>query len=332
MVPKFLIATCLMIASVSWAQMDGEPRAFNYARHADKNVDLAGFGVGYGPFRDGQKPGGPWPTKEQIREDLHVIAQHWRMLRTYGSDEFSRHVCEVIKEDDLPLTIMVGVWVATEKDDADQQKANQTQVDGAINIANDFPGIVSAVCVGNESQVFWSFHKVETETLIKYIRQVRSSVSAPVTVADDFLFWIDEASQPVAEELDFLVTHIYAMWHAQPLEKAIAFTDEKFKEVQKKHPAKLIVLGEAGWCTEKQDEGDQANRLQGAAGEAEQAEFFHKYKDWVLTNSVVCFYFTAFDENWKGSDDPQDAEKHWGVFRADRTPKAAMAVELQESH
>ena len=34
--------------------------------------------------------------------------------------------------------------------------------------------------------------------------------------------------------------------------------------------------------------------------------------------------FEAFDENWKGGDHPAEVEKHWGLFRADRTPKAAM--------
>ena len=31
--------------------------------------------------------------------------------------------------------------------------------------------------------------------------------------------------------------------------------------------------------------------------------------------------FEAFDENWKGGPSPEETEKHWGLFRADRTPK-----------
>ena len=105
------------------------------------------------------------------------------MLRTYGSDEFSRQVCEVIREDQLPLKLMVGAWIATEKDKEGQAEQNQAQVDGAIAIANDFPDVVVALSVGNESQVFWSFHKVEAKTLIRYLRQARSATKVPVTVA-----------------------------------------------------------------------------------------------------------------------------------------------------
>jgi hypothetical protein len=31
-----------------------------------------------------------------------------------------------------------------------------------------------------------------------------------------------------------------------------------------------------------------------------------------------------FSEPWKGSSDPLDPEKHWGLFTVDRRPKLAM--------
>jgi exo-beta-1,3-glucanase (GH17 family) len=48
----------------------------------------------------------------------------------------------------------------------------------------------------------------------------------------------------------------------------------------------------------------------------------------VLKNKSVpiFFFFEAFDEPWKG--DPGEvlgAEKHWGVFRVDRTAKRVMS-------
>lgn len=38
-------------------------------------------GISYGPFREGQRPGGTNPTAEQILEDLQIIAQDWQMIR-----------------------------------------------------------------------------------------------------------------------------------------------------------------------------------------------------------------------------------------------------------
>jgi exo-beta-1,3-glucanase (GH17 family) len=38
----------------------------------------------------------------------------------------------------------------------------------------------------------------------------------------------------------------------------------------------------------------------------------------------MTFVFEAFDEPWKGSDEPLDPEKHWGLFTVDRKPKLAI--------
>ncbi len=50
--------------------------------------------------------------------------------------------------------------------------------------------------------------------------------------------------------------------------------------------------------------------------------------DWSNQKQILTFVFEAFDEPWKGSDDPQEPEKHWGMFTVDRKPKLAM----QESY
>ena len=44
----------------------------------------------------------------------------------------------------------------------------------------------------------------------------------------------------------------------------------------------------------------------------------------VLENEVLTFFFEAFDEPWKGSEDPLEPEKHWGVFFEDRKPKMVL--------
>lgn len=284
-----------------------------------------GNGISYGPYRKGQRPGGEEPTKTQIREDLKLlVGDKWEMIRIYGTEPFAQKVCEVIKEDKLDLKVMVGAWVATEKDQPEGKKNNQGQVDRAIKLANEFPKIVVAVSVANESQVFWSFHKVEQATLIRYVRQVRSSIKQPVTVADDFKFWTTDESKAVADELDFIVTHIYAMWLGEQLDNAVAYTKARYKDVCSKHPKKKVVIGEAGWATKKSNGGDQGTRIKGKPGEKEQKSFYKDYTQWLRKEKIGYFYFEAFDEPWKGGDDPNDAEKNWGLFRVDRTRKPAI--------
>ena len=46
--------------------------------------------------------------------------------------------------------------------------------------------------------------------------------------------------------------------------------------------------------------------------------------EWTEKEGILNFYFEAFDENWKGSPEPWEPEKHWGIYRSDRTPKLAV--------
>lgn len=285
---------------------------------------FVGNGISYGPYRKGQRPGEVEPKREQIQQDMRLLAgDKWQMIRTYGTEPFMSHVCEIIKLENLPLKVMVGAWVATAST-PEQKQANDKQVNGAIELANKYPDIVAAVSVGNESQVFWSFHKVKQETLIAYIRDVRSKIKQPVTVADDFKFWNSDESQTVAKEIDFIVSHMYAMWLGQTLKDSVQWTQSIYADVKKNHPNRKIIIGELGWATKKANHGDQGKMIKGKAGEAEQKVFFESITKWLKQEEIGYFYFEAFDEPWKGGDDPGEVEKHWGLFREDRTRKPAI--------
>ena len=293
-----------------------------------------GNGISYGAHRDGQTPGGSGPTREQVREDLHILAQHWNLLRMYAAGPESEMALQIIREEHLPLKMVLGAWIAMEERFGDggavverfpqAQEANRRQVATLIQQANAYSDIVLAVTVGNETQVFWSAHKIPVELLIRYIREVRGAVKAPVATADDFNFWNKPESRLVAREVDFIVTHIYAMWAGQPLERALPFTQEKYAEVAQMHPGLPLVLGEAGWATQKHNEGEQAKLIKGEAGETQQKTFYDEFTAWTTRARIANFYFEAFDENWKGGSHSDEVEKHWGLFRADRTPKLVL--------
>jgi exo-beta-1,3-glucanase (GH17 family) len=226
-----------------------------------------GNGISYGPFRDGQSPvGGPGPSRDELREDLHLLSKHWNLLRVYGSRGPAEMIVQLIHEEGIPMKVMLGAWIDTEfkfaKDGSVAEKfpatvaANRGEVETAIKLANAYPDVVIAVNVGNETQVSWSFHKVRTEVLLDYIRQVRERTNVPVTTADDFSYWNTPESNWLAPEVDFIVMHAYAMWWGQSLDNALAFTKEKYAEVATMHPEHQIVIGEAGWATQKHSEGE----------------------------------------------------------------------------
>ncbi len=282
-----------------------------------------GAGISYGEYRDGQSPEGDAPTDADLREDLHIIARHWNLLRMYGTRNVER-TCRIIREDKLPIRVMAGAWLTTESAD-EQVQANRSEVTQVIRVANAFPDVVIAINVGNETQVYWSGHRVEQQTLIRYIREVRDGTEVPVTTCDDYAFWNKPESRAVAAECDFLGLHAYAMWNKQPLANALTWTRQQITEVQSVHPDLTIVHCETGWATSRLQTGEQAELMKGVAGEKQQELFYRAYRSWAEETHQAHFYFVAFDENWKGGNHPAEAEKHWGLYNADRTPKQAIS-------
>ncbi|RMH69417.1 MAG: glycosyl hydrolase family 17 [Gemmatimonadetes bacterium] len=304
-----------------------------HPREFQPNVDgkWIGNAVSYGPFRAGQAPGIRGPSEAEILEDLNIITQHWNLIRIYGADDDSERILEVIRKNDLPLKVMLGIWLTTENDNPLYQQQNLAQVARGIALANQFKDIVIAVNAGNETQVFWSGHRLAQKTLIQYIRAVRWYVSQPVTTADDYNFWNKPESQTVADEIDFIVMHAYALWNGQRLANAISWTDSVYHDIQARHPNKVIVLGETGWATDynasKIGEGQQGTLIKGEVSLARQEQFLRDLTQWIEGNQITTFWFEVFDEPWKGGGDSSPAnevEKHWGLFYVDRTPKPSV--------
>lgn len=288
----------------------------------------------YGPHRDGQRPGGVRPSAEEFLEDLRLMLPHWKLMRIYGSYEFADTLLAVIHENDLDMKVMLGVWIDPEERGPDGEllarfdqaaALNNIGVDAAIRLANAYPEIVVAVSIGNESLIFWSDHRVPLDILMPYVRRVREGVTVPVTVADDFNYWNKPESQQLASEIDFITMHAHPMWNGLQVEDALDWQREQLEIVQAMHPDRLVVIGETGWATSVIDEGDQGKLIKGKPGEEEQKIFYEAIRAWAEAARQTVFFFEAFDENWKGGTNPDEVEKHWGLFRADRSPKAAMS-------
>lgn len=277
-----------------------------------------GNAICYGPHRDGQRPGGPGPSAAELREDLALMRPHWQLLRTYGASDFARTLLELIRADSLDMKVLLGAWVSPDS------AANRQEAEAAIALAAEYPDIVLAVCVGNETQVSWSPHPCPLELLLAQVRRVRAAVAVPVTAADDYQYWLTPASRALAREVDFITMHAHPLWNGRQLDEALPWLREQLAAVAAAHAGRPVVIGETGWATSVAATGEQARLIKGKTGEAEQAVFYRTARAWAEEERVPCFVFEAFDENWKGGDDPAEVEKHWGLFRADRTAKAAL--------
>ena len=171
--------------------------------------------------------------------------------------------------------------------------------------------------MGNETLVDWNDHRVDVDTLISYVRQVKKAIKQPVTVAENYEWWAAHGVK-LAKELDFIAIHIYPVWEGKDIEEGIQFSIENVQKVHNALPKARIVISEAGWATTASEFGSRAS-------EEKQKQYYNWMMDWSKKMNITTFFFEAFDEDWKGDpNDPLGAEKHWGLYHVDRTPKKAM--------
>ncbi|RPI02786.1 MAG: glycosyl hydrolase [Calditrichaeota bacterium] len=284
----------------------------------EKPIDLSqkswiGNAICYSGYRQGQNPQTQtYPTQEQISEDLKILERHWRLIRTYGSDQHSQDILHVIRREKINLKVMLGAWLDGEPD---HEAENAGQIQTCIRLANEFPDIVVAVNVGNEILASWSNHQVPLDRTIEYVKQVQKATRVPVTVADDFVFWRERGAE-LANVVDFVAIHTYPIWGGQDIDGALEVTIEHLNSVRDALPGKTIVITEAGWASYTVGEAHAPR----AGDEKKQVRYFNEITSWARDNNVNVFYFEAFDEPWKGTG----TEGHWGLFTVDRKAKLAM--------
>jgi exo-beta-1,3-glucanase (GH17 family) len=294
--------------------------------------------VAYSGFREGQHPdrgdGAVNPSPEEILEDLRILVDHgFGLVRMYDSGGNTRDTLEIIRRHDLPIKVLLGIWLDAEISNhegcpwldepipaetlAANKKKNAAEVERGIALAKEFADIVVAVNVGNEALVEWNDHMVPLEQVIAYVRRVKAAIEQPVTVADNYVWWTEEGA-PLVAEVDFLGVHTYPVWEGKTIDEGLSFTLENLRGVREAHPDKPIAVLEAGWATVASEFGERA-------GEAQQERYYAEILDWATETNTTVFFFEAFDEPWKGNpDNPLGAEKHWGLFNVDRTPKKVM--------
>ncbi len=293
-----------------------------------------GNAICYSGYRHGQSPGsGVYPSYEEILEDLRILHTNWKILRLYDCSRHAEIVLDVIEKESLDFKVMLGVdmaaemsnphcpWGASFDDEtlATNRNINGNEVDRLIALSNRYSDTVFSVSVGNEASVEWTDHMVPVENLIAYVQKIKGKIRQPVTFCENYVPWTYKL-EPLAAELDFISVHTYPAWEYRTIHDALEFTKQNYHSVVDHYPEKPVIITEAGWTTTSNGRGiDHWN-----ASEELQAEYYEQLLEWTTSEQILTFVFEAFDEPWKGSPHPQEPEKHWGLFKVERTPKLVM--------
>lgn len=300
----------------------------------DKTGLAPGKAICYSGFRDGQYPGGEYPSYDQVKEDLEILHQDWYYLRLYDVDAFAKTVLRVIREHGMHFKVLLGAYIEAEMNNfncpwgggvhseeriEENKRMNSAKMDMLIELANEYDDIICMLSVGNEACVDWTDHYVHEKSVQAYARKVKNAAPQLVTFCENYVPWHIKL-QLLADELDVISIHTYPVWEYKHIDDALEYTKENYYSVAHKYPDKPVIITEAGWATNSNGQGIDPNNV----NETYQKIYYEKLMNWAFREGIMTFFFEAFDEPWKGSPEPMEPEKHWGLYKADRTPKLVM--------
>jgi exo-beta-1,3-glucanase (GH17 family) len=241
---------------------------------------------------------------------------------------------------------------------------NAVEIEEAVRLANQYPDIVKVIAVGNEAMVKWATSYFVTPNIIlkwvNYLQDLKKENKLPkdlwITSSDNFASWGGGDTIYHVKELielyhavDYVSIHTYPMHdtHYNPVFWGVNEDDDQLTEKQKIDAAMLraknyavsqyksvhkymtslginkpIHIGETGWATHSNEHyGDEGSH---AADEYKSAIFYKGIKDWSDSVGITCFYFEAFDEQWKDAANPKGSENHFGLINLKSEAKYAL--------
>ncbi|GHU05279.1 hypothetical protein FACS1894205_4990 [Alphaproteobacteria bacterium] len=308
-VPALLIAAFL--ASGLWAW---ETRPVLLDEAWDKPLSS----VSFAPFRRGESPLEKiYPTREEVAEDMAMVATFARGIRTYSAREGMEDVPELAAR--LGLEATLGAWLTSEVEEKGKI-VNRVETDALIHTANAWPDAVKRVIVGNEVLLR---NDLTPEKLIAYIRKVKAQIRQPVSYADVWAFYLQYPE--VGREVDYLAIHILPFWEDEPvaLEQAGAHIVRIVDRIREAFPGKPILIAETGWPSLGRDRGPAR------VSTVNQARFTRMVGRLAWEHGFDYNIVEAFDQPWKASQE-NTVGAAWGIWDVDRKPKFAMSGPVRE--
>jgi exo-beta-1,3-glucanase (GH17 family)/cellulose synthase/poly-beta-1,6-N-acetylglucosamine synthase-like glycosyltransferase len=258
-------------------------------------------GFAFSPYRTGQDAvAGDFPDLKQIEDDLVLLKDRTRSIRTYTTDGTIGEV--PILAEKHQIKVALGAWI-----DA-RYAHNATEIERAIRLARGHKNVIRLI-VGNEVILRGD---IPISDLTAYLDRVRTAVKQPVSTAEPWHVWLRHPE--LAEHVDYLAVHMLPYWEGIPAEAAIGYIDDKVERLEKAFPGKKIVLAEVGWPS------NGRTREAAVASDANEAMFLRRFLARAKEQGYVYYLMEAFDQPWKAQSEGS-VGAYWGVYDVDREAK-----------
>ncbi|MEQ8303080.1 MAG: glycosyl hydrolase family 17 protein [Cyclobacteriaceae bacterium] len=247
-----------------------------------------------------------------------------------------------------------NAWTTQVPDHNVESEQNEAEVARAVALVNQYPDIVKVLAIGNEAMVRWATsYYVQPSVILKWVTHVQSlradgklPKSLWVTSSDDFASWgggdpsyRTEDLEAIIRSVDYVSMHTYPyhnthynpdFWRVPAEEeelsalqkidaamiRAHAFAKKQYADVsayvKSIDPHKTVHIGETGWASIS--DGHYGSEGSRATDEYKQGLYYQQMRKWTNEAGISCFYFEAFDEQWKDAGNPSGSENHFGLF------------------
>lgn len=258
-------------------------------------------GMAFSPYRSDQNAYlEQYPSDAQIDEDLALLADKVRAVRTYSVASTLADVPRLAAKHNLSVSI--GAWLDS------NQAANEQQIDKAIELSKQYRNVVR-VFVGNE--VLFR-NNLPIEDLIKHLDRARKAITQPVGTAETWGTWLKYPE--LADHVDFIAIHLLPYWEGLNVDAAVEFCVNAMKTVQARFPNKEVIIGEVGWPS------DGRTRQNAVATPANEALFLRRFLARAEAEKYRYYVMEAFDQPWKAAGEG-GVGAYWGVYDVNRQPK-----------
>ena len=333
--------------------------------------------MAYGGYREKSRDFSP--TVMQLKEDMQILhAMGVRLLRTYNTSQYphARRLLAAIHELKLvdpsfEMYVMLGTWIESEKawtDYANHHRGNvlnnDLEVKAAVALANQYPDIVKAIAVGNESMVQWAVkYFVYPKIILKWVnhlQDLKKSGELPedlwITSSDNYESWGGGSKTYHTEDLaalvaavDFISLHTYGFhdshynpdfWRVPAHEEGLsqkemirAAMQRSVEHAKAQYQAVVDYIDSLGLDKPAHigESGwasiaaiDYGTTGSKAADEYKQSLFHQMMREWTDGEGISFFFFEAFDEQWKDRGSPRGSENNFGLIKLNNQVKYAL--------
>lgn len=254
-----------------------------------------------------------------------------------------------------------NAWTTKTPIHSEESERNQLEVLEAVALANKYPDIIKIISVGNEAMVHWATsYYVTQDIILKWVnylqdlkKQNQLSKNIWITSSDNYASWGGGDSSYHSKNLielikavDYISLHTYPMHdtYYNPVFWGVTQSEENLNDTLKIENlmerakdyaiqqyysvsnylkslgiTKPIHIGETGWSTVSNDLFGKNGT--NASDEYKSALYYKKINEWTTQKNITCFYFEAFDECWKNSENTLHSENHFGLINLNNEVK-----------